>query len=140
MPGVERVKDFVKKNTQIWLYLFFGALTTGVSVFSYALFARAVFEQNSPLFMQLSNVISWILSVTFAFVTNKIFVFRSSGSSAYESFKFFLARMGTLFLEIVMMHILVVAADLNDLFAKIFVQIVVIISNYIFSKFFVFGK
>ena len=87
------------------------------------------------------DTISWILSVTFAYFTNKKFVFESKtkGKNALkEAFKFVTSRLATFIIDLVIMFILVKLIKINNDYAKIRVQIIVLVLNYIFSKLLVF--
>jgi len=85
-------------------------------------------------------VISWVLSVSFAYVTNKLFVFESHGSILKEVVKFASSRLGTLAMEMILMYLLVTVLNFNDSICKISVQFVVIVANYILSKLLVFKE
>ena len=111
-------------------------LTTLVSILSYALFTR-IFSFNYIV----SNILSWIISVTFAFITNKLYVFKVKDNNIInEMIKFYLSRLTSLLIELVIMYIMVDVFRLNDMICKIIVQFIVIVLNYVFSKLFVFKK
>ena len=123
-----------KKYEEVINYLIFGFLTTVVSIASYALFTR-MFQID----VYISNILSWIAAVTFAFVTNRIYVFKSANKDLFkEAFKFYTSRITTLVIEIIIMYILVSMLHINDMVSKIIVQFIVIILNYVCSKIFVF--
>jgi len=123
-----------KKYEEIINYLIFGVLTTVVSILSYALFTRFLHFNYI-----LSNVLSWIISVTFAFITNKLYVFKSNDCKILkEGIKFYFSRITSLLIELFVMYLMVDIFNLNDLISKIVVQFIVIVLNYIFSKLFVF--
>lgn len=125
-----------KKYEEIINYLIFGVLTTLVSILSYSFFTR-LFNFNYTI----SNILSWILSVTFAFFTNQKYVFKTNSSSYIKDiFKFYLSRLTSLGIELVIMYILVTLLYLNDMISKIIVQFIVIVLNYVLSKLFVFKK
>ena len=113
-------------------YIFFGICTTVVNI--------VVFQACTALLhwnWAVSNVLAWILSVLFAFVTNKLFVFQSkkSGSKRFiwEAVTFFAAPMAGMWL-------LLDCLNVNSLLSKILMNVVVIIVNYILSKFIIFRK
>lgn len=133
------MKNLIKKYSEIIRYLISGGLTFLVSMSSYYL-CTIIFDISKPIFLHLSNVISWILAVSFAYWISKKFVFKSKEKSRVEQLKFFMYRILTLLIEIVLMYILVFKIKINDKIAKIIAQIVIIILNYVFSKFFVFKK
>jgi len=136
----KKSKVFFKKNKEIILYLIFGCLTTLVSIASYYILTVIVLNPHSPLELQTANVISWIISVSFAFITNKMYVFKSNSKTYWEILKFFTSRLGTLAMEASLMYLLVSVMKLPDLKIKIAVQAAVIILNYILSKLIVFKK
>ena len=92
---MEKLINIYKKNEEILNYLIFGVLTTIISIASYAIFTN-IFNID----ILISNILSWILSVLFAFVTNKLFVFKSKNnsfkSSIVECLKFYASRLFSL--------------------------------------------
>ena len=90
----------------------------------------------------ISNVLSFILSVLFAFITNKLFVFKSNKKDKIikELISFFSSRVFTFLIDMFMMYMFVSVLKLNDMISKIVVQIVVIILNYLLSKMVVFNN
>ena len=133
-----RIITIIKKNKEIVMYLVFGVLTTIVSLVIYSFCTIVLLDAEDAFQLQLANVISWLGSVTFAYVTNKRFVFRSQNAVSKEIGKFYISRLGTLFIDMGLMYLLVTIANLNDIFAKAVVQGIVIVSNYILGKFLVF--
>ena len=125
-----------KKYKEIIMYLIFWILTTVVNIVVYFI-ASNVLNINYLI----SNATAWFLSVLFAYVTNKLYVFeRSSKEFIKEIVAFFSSRLATGILDMFLMWLFVTVASLNDVVVKIFVNILVIIMNYIFSKLFVFRK
>ena len=125
-----------KKYKEIINYLIFGGLTTVVSIVTYALFAK-VFNIDYLI----SNVLSWVLAVLFAYITNKIFVFESkSKKNVKEITSFFFFRIISLVIEMIILYIFVDMLHIDDLITKIIAQVIVIVANYVFSKVFVFKK
>lgn len=128
-----------KKYKEIINYLIFGGLTTLVSIGTYALFTK-LFNIDYLV----SNVLSWIIAVLFAFITNKLFVFESKSKDkkqvSKEMINFFFFRVVSLGIEMVIMYTFVDLLSFNDLITKVIAQVIVILSNYIFSKVFVFKK
>ncbi len=142
------IKKFISRiaNRETISYLVFGVLTTAVSIISYELVKLMLTggAEPSPVQMNIANVSSWILAVTFAYVTNKIFVFRSMSMSCKVLLKeisaFVGARLLSLGFEIVWMNITVSLLHFNDSICKIAAQFVIVVMNYIFSKLFIFKK
>lgn len=130
-------RPIYKRYKEVLLYLFFGGLTTLVSIFSYIFFERQM--GMNPL---IANIFSWILAVTFAYLTNRVWVFQSSAVTktqiAKECVSFFGGRVATLVLEEVVLMIGINALGFNSIAVKVIAQILVVITNYIISKLFVF--
>jgi len=136
---LKKIKDIFKKYKEIIMYLIFGVLTTIVNFIVYILFAW-LFEFNETI----SNGIAWAISVLFAYITNKIWVFESKTVKLkvilYELGSFFGCRALSGVLDIAMFYILVEKLKINDIITKIIIAIFVIILNYIFSKLIIFRK
>ena len=136
---IDKIKKICNDRKELILYLIFGVLTTAVSYISYAVFYYAVTKSGFA-----SNVFSWIVSVTFAFITNKIFVFESKdfsfGKFFAEFMSFYGCRLLSGILETFIIWITVDKLGYNSMLMKIVVGIIVVILNYIFSKLFVFRE
>lgn len=130
-----------KKNKKIINYIIVGGLTTLVSLDVYYISVFTFLDPNKPIQLQVANVISWIVSITFAYITNRKFVFESKEKNIFkECVSFFSSRILTLFIDMLFMFVFVSELAFNDKIMKIVVQIIVIVSNYIISKFLVFKK
>ena len=136
---MKRIIDLYKKYAEIINYLVVGGLTTLVSIIVYGVFTK-VFHVN----YMISNIISWIASVLFAYITNKKFVFKSKcdsrGEVIKEIYQFFKYRILSFLIDVLLMYVFVELISIDDMIAKVIVQIIVIILNYVFSKLFVFKK
>ena len=130
-----------KKYEEIINYLIVGGLTTVVSLFSYYLLVLTIFNPNNGLELQLANIISWILSVLFAYITNRKYVFKSKNKNIKkELITFCGSRVLTLLLDMFIMFFFVTLLKGNDKIFKIVSQILIVIGNYIISKLLVFNK
>lgn len=133
---LNKLLNLYKKYKEIINYLIFGVLTTLISIVTYAIFTK-VFHIDYLI----SNVLSWIIAVLFAYITNKIYVFESkSKKNIKEITSFFFFRDVSLIIEMIILYIFVDILHIDDLVTKIIAQIIVIVSNYVFSKVFVFNK
>ncbi len=138
---IKKAKNLYNKHDEIINYLVVGVLTTVVSLVSFYIVRLFIFTHNTQLHIQIANIISWILSVLFAFITNKKYVFKSSKKGKdklKEMIKFYLSRLTTLVIDMLTMWILTSIIHINDKIAKLIVQVILVILNYIFSKLFVF--
>lgn len=129
------------KKREIALYLVFGVLTTVISLLSFKLFN---FLLGENLYL-INNVFSWILAVSFAFVTNKLWVFESKEWKSPLIFKeillFLSARVFSLLVEELGLFLLIdVLGSISPDISKLIMQIIVVILNYVLSKFLVFKK
>ena len=116
-------------------YFFWGIMTTGVNVSAYYIFANCI---EIPYLI--SNLLAWLLSVSFAFFTNKYFVFDSNTKrSAVKNYFYFIgSRVLTGCLDMTLMYILITMISVNDVISKILVNIIVIIANFLVSKYYIF--
>ena len=134
---MNKIKDLFIKYKEIINYGIFGVLTTIVNYVSYIIFTR-LFSVD----MLISNLIAWFLSVVFAFITNKLIVFNSKDLSlkviTSEGSKFMMARVFSLFLDMAILFVMADIMKMNDLIVKIISNVIVIIVNYVLSKFLIF--
>ena len=138
---INRLKELYLKYKEIINYLIVGGLTTVVSLFTYYACVLTFLDPNNPLQLQIANVISWIFAVAFAYVTNRKYVFESENRNIFqEAVAFFGSRVTTLLMDMGCMALLVSVIQMNDKIAKILVQFLIVVANYVFSKFFVFRK
>lgn len=135
------MKNFITKwwSNRIVRYIFFGGCTTLVNLCVYYLLRLC-----TSINYNVANTISVAAAILFAYVVNSSFVFRSNASSAqeklYEFIKFVGVRLSTMLIEVAGVWILVEFLLIPDLFSKIFIQFIVLVLNYVFSKFWIFVK
>lgn len=133
---MERIKELFKKYREMILYLFFGGCTTLVNIISYYICSKI------GIGTALSTVIAWVLSVLFAYITNRKYVFESKAFGfapiLKETAGFFLCRLATGLLDLAIMVVFVDFLHFNDMLIKILSNIIVIVLNYIASKLMIF--
>jgi len=135
------IKKIYNKYKEIINYLIFGVLTTVVSLATYYLLVYTILDPKNPIELQIANIISWITCVTFAYITNRKYVFDSKEKNILkEMIKFYSARLLVLPIDMGFMYIFVTKLEYNDKIIKIIVQIIIIITNYILSKLLVFKE
>lgn len=137
------MKHLVRKYKEVLLYLFFGVTTTAVNWCVYAVTHRL-------LGITAGNAVAWVVAVVYAFVTNKVFVFESKsfapGRLLGEAAKFFSARALSGVVEVFAPGALMALGVDHALFgleggiAKALVSVLVIVANYVLSKWVVFAK
>lgn len=129
----------MKITREIIAYLIVGILTTIVGLSVYYGLTFLVLNPDNPIQLQIANVLMWVITVTFAYVTNRKFVFQSKDKNIKsEAFKFYGARVVTLLVDMGFMFLLVSILKFDDKIIKLFVQVIVMVGNYVFSKFMVF--
>jgi len=134
------VKGIIRKicNRETVSYLIFGVLTTlvGLGVF----WLSEYFGLN----VAISNTLSHAAGITFAYFTNKIFVFRSHSWTlrilAKEISTFVTGRIGTFALETLLLILLVDVIGLPSFICKLFTSVLIVTANYVISKKAVFSK
>lgn len=141
----------MKKYKELFLYLVFGVLTTLVNFVVFAT-SDAILGANAYL---VSNAIAWIVSVVFAYITNKLCVFASKSFAIHvflkEFVEFLLARAFSFVVEEFGMWLLIGVLDFGkfttdiwgvsisgQLLAKGILAVIVVVMNYFFSKFIIF--
>lgn len=136
---MEKLLNLLRKYEDILSYLVFGVLTTLVNFLVYYPLTNLW-----GLSATVSNVIAWAVSVAFAFLTNKPFVFKSHDWSVRvtvpELVKFVGTRVGSGFLETAMIFVFVDCLAWDGNMMKLVVSVLVVIINYVGSKLFVFRK
>lgn len=138
---MEKIKDLYLKYKEIINYLIVGILTTIVALAVYYISVFTFLNPENSVQLQIANILSWIAGVTFAYFTNRKFVFESKEKNKIkEASKFILARVITLFMDMIIMWLGVTILHGNDKIMKLISQVVITISNYIFSKIFVFTR
>lgn len=128
-------------NRETISYLVVGVLTTVVSLAVYYGLVLTILNPDNAVQLQIANIISWIAAVSFAYIANRKYVFRSKNPDILrEAGSFFASRIGTLIMDMLLMFIMVTLLGVSDKIAKLVVQVVITIANYLFSKLFVFRK
>ncbi len=134
---MSKIKELIKKYKELILYLIVGALTTGVSFL-----VQWIFKDIIPISAGIATLIAWFCSVLFAFFANKIIVFESKEKNGFfkELLLFYASRLLTGGLEIGAMYLFVDVLELSYWAVKVASNIVIIILNYVLSKFIVFKR
>lgn len=138
---MEKLRALLRKYRELIAYVIVGGLTTLVSMALYYGLTWTFLDGNEPLQVQIANVISWVGAVAFAYVTNRVFVFRSRNTAIFrEMLSFVSSRVLTLLLDMGCMWLLVTAIGIDHRIAKLVSMVLVTVGNYIISKLLVFKK
>lgn len=135
---IGKIKELYLKYKEIVNYLVFGVLATLVNFVSYFICARILHIDEV-----ISSGISWFCAVLFAYFTNRIFVFESKESGIKSILKemlaFFLARvLSGITCDVGTFALMVKVLNINDIVSKIVTQVMVVVMNYVLSKFVIF--
>ena len=134
------IKNLWLRYKELFFYAVFGVGATVINIVSYRVLANTFGKK----YFLIANIIAWILAFIFAFITNKLFVFESRSWETQIAMKEFVgflsARLATGILDTVLMWFFVSVISLDDTLSKIIINILVIIINYVASKFFIFKK
>ena len=139
LPGLRIFKPLYQKHKEVLLYLFFGGLAVFLNLALFVLFTKRF--GWGALF---ANVVDWVICVLFQFITNKTWVFDATTDSAKGFWAqlagFFSGRLLTLGVEELILFVFIDRLHWSSFLVKLIAQIVVIVSNYVISKFFVFKQ
>lgn len=139
LTSIKKFKIFLKKYAEVISYIFFGVLTTLINLATFWILS-IVFNLETIA----ATVAAWIIAVAFAFITNKIWVFKSKTKTNQETTKeavmFVIARLITLGIEVFLMWLMVDNFKQDKLIWKLLCNIITVILNYLFSKLIVFKE
>jgi len=135
----QQFQVFIAKRREKALYLFFGGISFLISVGCYAVFLHVFFLDDLA-----ANLLSWILTTAFVFVTNRRWVFhgeRKRGAElGQQLLAFYAGRVATLLVEEAIIALFAVYLAFPGVPVKVFAQVIVIVLNYIISKKLVFKR
>lgn len=127
---LEKMKFLYDKNREMISYLIFGALTTAVNWVTFQLF-NAVFMVHWGA----ANTVAWVVSVVFAYITNRQYVFQSKSRKVLREFLLFIQyRLVSLLLEMLTLYLLIEILSFAPFTAKVIAAFIVVTANYVFSK------
>lgn len=134
-----KIKNIFVKYREMILYLVFGFLTTALNMIIYFVFLNIL-----GIHYIISNIIAWVAGVLFAYVTNKIIVFQAKTTTKKDRLREFISfvvcRVFSLLVETIMLWLMVDIICFNENISKLITAVVVVVINYIGSKFFIFIK
>lgn len=140
---MKKIWNLYHKYEEIINYIIVGCLTTIVNLAVKYGLLFSVLSAEKALELQIAVILSWIAAVSFAYITNRIFVFKSKNKNILkEIISFFGARVTTLLMEMSIMWFFITLLKMNsDLWVLVWTfitQVLIMIGNYILSKFLIF--
>ncbi len=136
-----RIQELYLKYEEIITYLFVGGMTTVVAwtcKFLGNLILYRGAATHTSVQTAILTVIDWTAGVIFSFFTNRAYVFKSDAPMLPEACKFVASRISTLFLEYICMLVMDTILGINFYVSTVVTAVIVVIANYVFSKFIVF--
>ena len=132
-----KIETGITKYRELIIYGLFGLLSTMINIVSYYILAHILGIDTMP-----STLLAWIIAVTFAYMTNRSFVFHSKVRTVRgiikEVYSFIGCRLGTELFDLIAMFIFVTQLGYNDIITKGVANVIVIILNYAASKLWIF--
>ena len=140
-----KIKELYDRYKEIINYLIFGGLTTIINLIVKYVLLFTLLDAENAFELQIAVIVSWIIACAFAYITNRIWVFESKSENILKEIsKFYIARISTLGLEMIILYIFITALKFNSniwvIIWTLFAQVTVIVGNYILSKLIVFRK
>ncbi len=120
-------------NQELSLYILWGIITSGLNIGLFALLQLIISNYK------IANIITLIVVKIIAYFCNKYFVFKVKEKSIKEFFKYVLARLFTLIMDYIGLIVLIDYICISKILSKIIIVFLVVIINYIFSKYYVFN-
>ena len=128
-------KDLYSKYDKIFSYAIFGILTTVINLLIFYFLS-----EKFKIDIMISTVVAWIVAVGFAYITNKKYVFESKhNKQLIEVLKFYISRLFTGWLDLIGVYIFIKLLSFKAMPTKILLNILIIILNFVCSKYFVFN-
>ncbi|MHC9533116.1 GtrA family protein [Dellaglioa sp. L3N] len=136
---MKKINELIRTHYALISYLIFGGLTTLINIIIFV-----IFHSYLSVNYQFANIIAWFVSVIFAFVTNKLWVFGSKNANfsglMREILSFFGFRILSLVIDQLIMTIGISVLHLDASLVKLIDQVFIVVINYAFSKLFIFKK
>lgn len=136
---MEKLRSLLRAHRELVSYVFWGVMTTAVNYAAYLLLTR-----GAMVYYLTASAIAWAVSVLFAYVVNKLFVFRSRDwawrVALRELWQMVASRLFSGALELGILWLFVDTLHWNDAVVKLAANVVVVVVNYVLSKWVIFKK
>ena len=142
---LKKLADIYRNHREGMRYLIFGGLSTLVNILVYIICAYCIFVNlNDDLKVNISNVLAIVISILFAYITNKLWVFETKTENKKDLLREFTSFIGcravTALMDLGLMELTVNILKWNDIVMKILINVLVILLNFVFSKLIIFKK
>lgn len=137
---MKKIWALYKKYEELVNYLVVGVMTTVISWTAYAV-CKLIMNVDNAIIMQIAVFLRWFAGLVFSYFMSRKFVFKSKNPKIWkEAIDFITSRIVTLFLDMFVMWLLPTVFKIDDWISTFISAVLVVIMNYIFSKFIVFNK
>ncbi len=137
---MKKIWALYKKYEELVNYLVVGVMTTVISWTAYAI-CKLIMNVDNAIIMQIAVFLRWFAGLVFSYFMSRKFVFKSKNPKIWkEAVDFTTSRIVTLFLDMFVMWLLPTIFKVDDWISTFISAVLVVIMNYIFSKFIVFNK
>ncbi len=141
---IEKIKELCIRHREIIVYLIVGVLTTVVSwsvKFLWNIVFYAGGAHPTPTQTTILTIVEFVAGVAFAYPTNRKWVFRSTNPKIFQELMGFVgSRLATLAIQMLLNLLVINVMHVNFYVATVLISVVVVVSNYVFSKLLVFRK
>ena len=141
---IDKIKALCIKHREIIVYLIVGVMTTIVAwaaKFLWNIVFYAGTAHPLPVQTTILTIVEFVAGVAFAYPTNRKWVFQSTNPNILkEAAGFVASRLATLGIQMLLNLVLINVLNMNFYLATVLISVVVVVSNYVFSKLLVFRK
>ena len=136
------VKSLFEKYKELVLYGVVGVMTTVINLGIF--YIASLFLGKELIAINIANILAWVGGVSFAFIANKLVVFKSKsfekGKLIKEILSFVAARVASLGFEVLVLNVGIGLLEIDEMVCKVVAQVGIILMNYILSKYIIFKK
>ena len=136
------IKSLFEKYKELVLYGVVGVMTTVINLGIF--YIASLFLGKELIAINIANILAWVGGVSFAFIANKLVVFKSKsfekGKLIKEILSFVAARVASLGFEVLVLNVGIGLLEINEMVCKVVAQVGIILMNYVLSKYIIFKK
>lgn len=136
------IKSLFEKYKELVLYGVVGVMTTIINLGIF--YIASLFLGKELIAINIANILAWVGGVSFAFIANKLVVFKSKsfekGKLIKEILSFVAARVASLGFEVLVLNVGIGLLEIDEMVCKVVAQVGIILMNYVLSKYIIFKK
>lgn len=136
------IKSLFEKYKELVLYGVVGVMTTVINLGIF--YIASLFLGKELIAINIANILAWVGGVSFAFIANKLIVFKSKSFEKEKLIKeilsFVAARVASLGFEVLVLNVGIGLLEIDEMVCKVVAQVGIILMNYVLSKYIIFKK